>query len=100
MRQHALTRGYDVTSTSRQVRPSDFDTFDLVIAMDSSNQKDLEKVAPGPVAKEKIKRMMEFHPDQFPPDVPDPYYGGPEGFETVLDLVEEACTGLLNQLDS
>jgi len=100
MRQHAAKRGYDLTSTSRQVRPSDFAEFEWVIAMDGSNETDLVKVAPDAVSKEKIFRMMEFHPDQFPPDVPDPYYGGAQGFETVLDLVEEACEGLLEQIRS
>lgn len=97
MRKHASRRGYQLTSISRQVRSSDFSEFDLIIAMDGSNYADLEKMAKTDTRKARLHRMMEFHPDQFPADVPDPYYGGEEGFEKVLDLVEDACEGLYQQ---
>lgn len=99
MRAHARRRGYDLVHRSRQVRPSDFDHFDLIIGMDDRNIQDLKELAPTVEDMKKIHRMTEYcthHTDDY---VPDPYYGGAEGFEHVLDLLEDACAGLLNQLE-
>lgn len=99
MRAHAIRRGYDLTHRSRPVRTDDFFNFDLIIGMDDRNIEDLKERAPSPEALKKIHRMTEFctrfvHADH----VPDPYYGGAEGFEYVLDLLEDACAGLLERL--
>ena len=84
MRAHAARRGYVLDSISRPVRQWDFHDFDLIIGM----APDLESVA-------KIHRMTEFSRNKLYDHVPDPYYSGAEGFELVLDLLEDACAGLL-----
>lgn len=99
MRAHAVRRGYELTHRSRPVCADDFHAFDLIIGMDDRNIDDLRERAPSAVEWSKIRRMTEFctrhaHADH----VPDPYYGGAEGFEYVLDLLEDACAGLLEQL--
>lgn len=98
MRAHAIRRGYDLTHRSRPVRTDDFHRFDLIIGMDDRNIDDLKERAPSVEAWNKIHRMTEYctkftHADH----VPDPYYGGSEGFEYVLDLLEDACAGLLEK---
>ena len=101
MRAHAARRGYQLVHRSRPVRTHDFLEFDLIIGMDDRNIDDLNDRAPSPEACRKIHRMTEFctrftHADH----VPDPYYGGAEGFEYVLDILEDACAGLLEKLSS
>ncbi len=99
MRRAALARGYRLTHRARRVREEDFDRFDLLIAMDDNNYEDLFRLAPSRQDGEKIFRMVEFcrnHPGQS--YVPDPYYEGHEGFERVLDLLEDGCAGLLDRL--
>ena len=96
MRAHAARRGYNLTHRSRPVRTDDFYEFDLIIGMDDRNIDDLKERAPSVEACGKIHRMTEYctkfaHADY----VPDPYYGGAEGFEYVLDILEDACAGLL-----
>jgi protein-tyrosine phosphatase len=89
---HAKGRGYDLSAQrARQVRQRDFDDFDLILAMDRGHLRALERMAP-PKHRAKIRR---FAADR---DVPDPYHGGPEGFERVLDLVEDQCRSLLEEL--
>ena len=99
MRAHAIRRGYNLTHRSRPVRTSDFYDFDLIIGMDDRNIEDLKERAPSVETERKIRRMTDYctrftHADY----VPDPYYGGAEGFEYVLDLLEDACAGLLEEL--
>ena len=99
MRAHAIRRGYELTHRSRPVRTEDFFHFDLIIGMDDRNIEDLKERAPSVEAERKIHRMTEFCTRYTEADyVPDPYYGGAEGFEYVLDLLEDACAGLLEQL--
>jgi protein-tyrosine phosphatase len=89
---HAKGRGYDLSALrARQVRASDFEEFDLIVAMDRGHLRALERMAP-PEARHKLRLFVAGR------DVPDPYYGGPEGFEQVLDLVEAACRDLLLEL--
>ena len=91
---HAKDRGYDLSAQrARQVRPSDFTDFDLILAMDRGHLRALERMAP----REHRHKLRLFAAGQ---DVPDPYYGGPEGFERVLDLVEAACRDLLQEFKS
>jgi protein-tyrosine phosphatase len=91
---HAKGRGYDMSALrARQVRPSDFAEFDLILAMDGGHLQALQRMAP-PGQRHKVRLFIAGR------DVPDPYYGGPEGFEQVLDLVEAACRELLQELKS
>ena len=89
---HAKGRGYDLSALrARQVTKRDFDEFDLILAMDRGHLRALERMAP----REQRHKVRLFVAGQ---DVPDPYYGGPEGFERVLDLVEAACRELVREL--
>ena len=99
----AARRDVTLDGAARQVRPDDFDEFDLVIAMDRENLRGLLAMAPDEAAAEKIRLLREFDPASAGApdlDVPDPYYGGDRGFETVLDMSEAACRGLLDELRS
>lgn len=101
MRVHAARRGYELTHRSRPIRPSDFEDFDVMVAMDDSNFHNLKRMAPTVEDEGKIVRMTDFcrlHP--FHDCVPDPYYEGASGFELVLDLLEDACKGLLDSTRS
>ncbi len=100
MRAHAARRGYVLDSVSRPVRPSDFYDFDLIIGMDHRNVDELKRLAPDLEAVAKVRRMMEFSSHELYDYVPDPYYSGAEGFELVLDLLEDASGGLLDRLRS
>ena len=94
----AARRGYDLSALrARTVESSDFERFDLILAMDRDNLKALRRRAPSHT-HERLRLFLEFSPDAAPEDVPDPYYGGPNGFEEVLDLVEAAARGLLKHL--
>lgn len=95
MRAHAARRGYALNSISRPVRSWDFQDFDLIIGMDDRNIEDLKRMAPDLDSIAKIHQMMEFSRNELYDYIPDPYYSGAEGFELVLDLLEDACGGLL-----
>ena len=99
MRVHAYQRGYNLTHRSRQVRISDFDNFDVIVAMDDSNFSRLKAMAPTLDAENKIVRMIDYVRG-FPQydSVPDPYYEGAEGFEIVLDLLEDGCRNMIESL--
>ncbi|MBB4662957.1 low molecular weight protein-tyrosine-phosphatase [Conexibacter arvalis] len=97
----AAGRGFEMRSVARQVTEADFDRFDLLIAMDRDNLRNLRRLAPDAEAAGKARLLREFDPASAGApdlDVPDPYYGGAEGFDHVLDLVEAACAGLLADL--
>ena len=98
MRTHASRRGYALTSHSRPIKYNDFEKFDLIIGMDDGNLQDLKRMAPDSESLRKIHRMTDFCTMHEADCVPDPYYGGSSGFELVLDLLEDACDGLLDQL--
>ncbi len=93
----AAARGVTLAGTARQVDGADFNRFDLIVAMDSVNRDDLLALAPGEEAAAKVRLLREYAdgPDL---DVPDPYYGGPDGFEEVLDIVERNCAALLDSI--
>jgi protein-tyrosine phosphatase len=94
----AARRGIVLAGAARQVRARDFDEFDLIVAMDASNQHALRELAPDDAARSKIRLLREFDPASEglrDLDVPDPYYEDAGGFEEVLDLVQAACAGLL-----
>lgn len=98
MRAHALRRGYRITHLSRPIWSTDFIDFDLIIGMDDSNIDCLHTLAPGPEEENKIVRMTDFCTRMVADHVPDPYYGGAQGFENVIDILEDACEGLLKKL--
>jgi len=95
MRRHAIRRGYRLDSISRIIDPSDFDRFDYIIAMDDKNINDLDHFIRTPHDRSKITKMTDYCSFYTNTSVPDPYYGGDEGFELVLDLLEDACRGLI-----
>jgi len=89
---HARGRGYDLSAQrARQVQALDFERFDLVVAMDRGHLGILQRQCP-PEHRGKLRLLVEGR------DVPDPYYGGVEGFERVLDMVEEGCRALLAEM--
>ncbi|MGB2712313.1 MAG: low molecular weight protein-tyrosine-phosphatase [Conexibacter sp.] len=97
----AARRGIAMRGAARQVRAEDFERFDLLLAMDAENLRALRTLAPHAGAAAKVRLLREFDPASAGAaslDVPDPYYGGPDGFDRVLDLVEAACAGLLAEL--
>jgi low molecular weight protein-tyrosine phosphatase len=96
----ARGRGIVLSGKARRVELGDFADFDLIIAMDRANLRDLQALAP-PEARAHVRLLREFDPAGAPGDdldVPDPYYGEARGFEEVLDLVQAACAGLLEEL--
>ncbi|XP_043713458.1 putative low molecular weight protein-tyrosine-phosphatase slr0328 [Telopea speciosissima] len=106
MRAASKRRGVEITSISRPIRPSDFLDFDLILAMDKQNRDDileafnrwrLKETLPSDAHK-KVRLMCSFCKKHDETEVPDPYYGGPQGFEKVLDLLEDACESLLDNI--
>lgn len=97
---HAEARGITIGGKARQVSSADFDHYDLILAADAYNFRDLRSIAPTDELEAKVKMLREFDPMSTPDDldVPDPYYGGPNGFDDVIDLVEAACRGLLDSV--
>jgi protein-tyrosine phosphatase len=99
MRAHAKKRGYNVNSISRKFNPNhDFDHFDMIIAMDDEHIFSLKRRARNDDDLQKIHKMTDFRRKWDYDEIPDPYYGGEEGFELVLDLLEDSCEGLLTKL--
>lgn len=97
MKRHAIKRGYRLTSIARRFREEDFEKFDYIIAMDKSNYNDLISLDHNGKHNNKIFMMTDFSSNGYS-EVPDPYYGGPEGFENVLDILEDSCKGLLSKI--
>ncbi|GGP27424.1 low molecular weight protein-tyrosine-phosphatase [Silvimonas amylolytica] len=97
--QHARKRGYDLSFLrARQVHKPDFSQFDLILAMDKGHFTRLERQCPAEY-RDRLKMFLDFAAGQAGKDVPDPYYGGPDGFEHVLDLVEAGCDGLVKHIE-
>jgi protein-tyrosine phosphatase len=98
MRQAASKRGITLTGRARQFEVSDFEEFDLILAMDRDNYRAILACDRQGKYQDKVKLMCDYatnYPDQ---EVPDPYYGGAEGFNYVIDLLLDACQGLLDDL--
>ena len=98
MTRAAENRGIPMKGSARQVEPDDFNRFDWIFAMDDSNYEDLIDVrdsCPNPTAR--LIRFCELCEEHEEKEVPDPYYGGPEGFEKVLDLLEDGCAAFLQR---
>lgn len=98
MRKHASLRGYTLLHRSRPVTADDFYDFDYIIGMDDANILKLKELAPGIEEVNKIRKMIDYCDSPLLDHVPDPYYGGEKGFETVIDMVESACGNLYNEL--
>jgi protein-tyrosine phosphatase len=98
MRRHTKERGYNITSTSRKFIVSDFDDFDMIIAMDNNNYFDLKSMAQNIEHEKKIFRMSDFFNHSGYDYIPDPYYGGDAGFKLVIDLLEKGSKGLIDHI--
>ena len=90
-------RGYPIRGEARRVTAKDLDEFDLILAMDADNESELFSLST-PSNRRKIRRFTEFCSQHRLNEVPDPYYGGPQGFEEVADIIEDGCQGLLDFL--
>ncbi len=94
----ASARGIDLSGQrARKARPADFHEFDHILAMDHDNLAELEIIQPAD-GKAELRLFLDYAPDQPVREVPDPYYGGADGFENVLDLIEQASAGLIARL--
>lgn len=98
MRHHGLRRGYKFDSISRRFTENDFDNFDIILAMDDSNYHNIMRLAPDLDSEKKVYRIVEFSQKYNHDHIPDPYYSGADGFELVLDLLEDACENLLDKM--
>lgn len=91
----AKQRGIELQGSARQFTKSDFEEFDLILAMDRENYHNILALDPGGKHRDKVKLMCDFCTRHHLKEVPDPYYGGAEGFNQVIDLLFDACEGLL-----
>lgn len=98
MRKHALNRGIDLTSRARQIQKADLEEFDFILCMDRSNLNNVKALDLSNQYSKKIKLMTDYAKELSYNEVPDPYYGGSQGFELVLDILEDACNGLLEEI--
>jgi len=97
----AAERGIELSGLARQFEPADFERFDLVLALDRENRAELERMAPDEDARARLALLREYDAravESGELDVPDPYFGGSEGFDEVLDVVVSACEGLLDRV--
>ena len=99
MRDHARRRGFELTSRSRSLKAADFMEFDLILTMDERNFREVGNRLPNPSPLAEVRRMTDFCRRHLASEIPDPYYGGQADFEHVLDLLEDACCGLLDYLE-
>ena len=99
MRYHASKRGYNLIHRSRPVIKADLDKFDWIIGMDDQNIRGLKQMAL-PAHFSKIHKMTDFCIEKNASQVPDPYYGGDQGFENVINLLEDACEGFYKAINT
>ncbi|MEM6600273.1 MAG: low molecular weight protein-tyrosine-phosphatase [Verrucomicrobiota bacterium] len=99
MRLSAEKRGYVLSSRARQIMPADLDEFDLILTMDEENHQHVLILADSQAQRDRVKPFCDFCADHNNRSVPDPYYGGADGFETVLDLLEDGCRGVLAEAE-
>lgn len=98
MRSHGAKRGYKFNSLSRKFMISDFDDFDIILAMDDNNYHNILNMATDIESQNKVFRMADFLSNHLNDHIPDPYYSGADGFELVLDLLEDGCASLLTKI--
>lgn len=94
----AQGRGYQLLSSARQVRLEDFARFDLILAMDRDNLSDLQRMREGLNGDADLRLFSDYCREHTAEDVPDPYYGGRSGFEKVLDMIEDGCGTLIEEI--
>ena len=101
MRRAAAEAGLSISGRARQFEPADFDRFDLIVVMDRANLRDVVAQAPDPDAIDRVRLFRSFDPTADPADldVPDPYYGGADGFAQVVGMVRRAAAGLVSGID-
>ena len=97
---HAKNRGFELTSRSRKFNPIDFENFDMIITMDDSNYDTVLSQTDSPLHKSKVHKLTKFCKIHKVSEVPDPYATGAEGFELVMDIVEDGCAEIFNLLKS
>jgi protein-tyrosine phosphatase len=95
MRAAATGRGYELNSLARRINLADFDNFDWIVTMDEDNFRDVSGMDPG--SRARVVRMCDYCKVHDVTEVPDPYYGGDDGFQTVIDILEDACGNFLRQ---
>ncbi len=100
MQAAAQQRGLRLEGRARRFEPTDFEVFDLILAMDRDNYQDILSQDPPGKYRDKVKLMCDYAREHEEREVPDPYYGGPEGFNGVIDLLLDACGGLLAELQA
>ena len=98
MNQAAMAKGIKLVGSSRRFEPADFEEFDLILAMDRANYRDLVRQDSQGKYRDKVKMMCDYCSDFTDKEVPDPYYGGSDGFTYVIDLLLDACGGLLEDV--
>ncbi|WP_107669264.1 low molecular weight protein-tyrosine-phosphatase [Cyanothece sp. BG0011] len=98
MQAAAARRGIKLVGQARQFDVSDFETFDMILAMDRSNYRDILQLDPDNLYKDKVRLMCDFASQHRDREVPDPYYGGEAGFDHVINLLLDACDGLLEEI--
>ena len=98
MRSAAQNRGYELSSRARQISENDLRDYDLVLVMDQQNHREIRSFDTESRFAKKIRLFCEFCTDHDAKEVPDPYYGGEQGFEHVLDLLEDGCRGVLQHI--
>ncbi len=97
MQSHAAKRGYELTSIARKLTYNDLEKFDYIIAMDKDNYRDILNLDTNGIYSHKVSLMTDYSSNGYD-EVPDPYYGGSEGFELVLDILEDSVSGLINKI--
>ena len=100
MRAAASKRGIPMQGSARQFKAEDFERFDLILAMDRDNYWDICSLDPHKQHRDKVRMMCDFARNHQDTSVPDPYYGGADGFDYVIDLLLDACEGLLEHITS
>ena len=98
MRSNAAERGYYLTHRSRPIETTDFEEFDYIVGMDDANIRSLYSMITNEAQRKKILTMAKFLRHHGSSSIPDPYYGGSEGYQRVIDLLEDSCVGLLDWL--
>jgi len=98
MIKHASRRGYNLISIARQIQRIDLEHFDYIVAMDEENFQNILALESKDKFDTKVSKMTDYSKNFNTNEVPDPYYGGPQGFENILDLLEDSCAGLLDHI--
>jgi len=94
----AANRGINTGGQARQICDDDYHSFDMILTMDDENLVNVRNMAPAGECLTKVRPFCDFVTESTATEVPDPYYGGPKGFETVLDLLEDGCASLLEHV--